>query len=232
MSASLNAGRAAQAGREPAPAAPGAAVLHKPRGSRDGDNELARRRGSLRACGLAAAMCWPWAAGAADAGSGAGPLLLAVTLGAAIAIAAAGVVLRSRGRRSNEPARQALAASCAFWWRTDTTGEITDVEPGRFAAGVDIDALRGRLLWEPVEGAALLDVETAFREGRPFASVACPATTATGTALTLTGGPVLSASGALVGYAGTALGAAGTAQEPIPAGTDLKALQEDLDSRN
>jgi nitrogen-specific signal transduction histidine kinase len=233
MSARPDAGRVAKAGRDPVRLALGTSMLHNRRGSGDGDNELARRRGSLRAGGLtAAAVCWPCAAGAADAASGAGSLLLAVTLGAAIAIMAVVVVLRGRDRRSTEPAREALAASCAFWWRTDTTGYITDVGPGRLAAGMDIDALRGRLLWEPVEGAALPDVETAFREGLPFASVACPAATVGGTPLTLTGGPVLSSSGALLGYAGTAQGAAAATEVPIAPAADLEALQDDLDSRN
>jgi hypothetical protein len=77
---------------------------------------------------MAAATASPWAAQAAEAGSGTGGLLLAVGVGAAVALAAVAVVLRSRDRGAVEPPREALAAACAFWWRTDPSGRIVEIE--------------------------------------------------------------------------------------------------------
>ena len=155
-------------------------MLHNRRGSRDGGVDLPRR-GSLRAGGMmAAATASPWAAQAAEAGSGTGSLLLAVGVGAAVALAAVAVVLRSRDR-GPPTAAPALAAACAFWWRTDPSGRIVEIEPGRLAAGVSTEPLRGRLLWDPFDdGSTLEALEAAFRDGRSFTSVPCPGSAAFG----------------------------------------------------
>jgi signal transduction histidine kinase len=176
---------------------------------------------------MAAATASPWAAQAAEAGSSTGPLLLAVVVGAAVALAAAAVVLRSRDRRAAEPPHQALAAGCAFWWRTDPSGRIVEIEPGRLAAGVSTEPLRGRLLWDPFDdGSTLEAIEAAFRDGQSFTSVPCPGSGAFGPSFALSGGPMLSPSGALLGYTGIAQ--PGAAQPVAPA-ADLSALQGDLE---
>src|SRR5512145_2060063 len=111
---------------------------------------------------MAGAAAWPLTASAATA-PGPGALLLAVAIGGAIAIAAALVVARSRDRRALEPQRHALAASCAFWWRTDPAGRIVDIQAGHLATGVNANPLRGRLLWEPQDGGPeLAEVHAAF----------------------------------------------------------------------
>jgi len=186
------------------------------------------RRGSLRAGGMmAAATALPWAAQAAVAGSGTGSLLLAVGVGAAVALVAVAVVLRSRSRRTAEPARHALAATSAFWWRTDPSGRIVAIQPGRLAADVSTAPLSGRLLWDPFDDGSMLGtVEAAFREGRSFTSVPCPGSAAFGPSLTLSGGPVLSRSGALLGYTGIAQPGS---VEPVARAADVSALQGDLE---
>jgi len=188
---------------------------------------LARGRGSLRAGALlAGGTSWPGLVAAAPSDS-AGPLLLAVVIGAAVALLATIVALRSRERAVARPAQQALVASCAFWWRADASGRITDIEPGRHAGGLDVERMRGRPLWQPVDEApALGDVEEAVRDGRAFGAVACPATDLAGTGFTLTGGPVLSASGALIGFAG--IGQPDAQNAPGP-DRDPGSLQGDLD---
>ncbi len=183
------------------------------------------RRGSLQAGGtMAAATASPWAAQAAETGSGTGSLLLAVVVGAALALAAVAVVLRSRDRRATEPPHHALAAACAFWWRTDPSGRIVEIEPGRLAAGVSTEPLRGRLLWDPFDdGSPVEAMEAAFRDGRSFTAVPCPGSAAFGPSLTLSGGPVLSPAGALLGYAGIAQ------PGPVAPAADVSALHEDLE---
>ncbi|HET9025283.1 MAG TPA: ATP-binding protein [Burkholderiaceae bacterium] len=153
-------------------------------------------------------------------------MLLAVGVGAAIALAAVVAVQRTRDRRAAEPPREALAASCAFWWRADPTGRIIEVEPGRLAAGMSTGPVRGRLLWEPCEDGRVLDaVRAAFRDGRSFTSVQCASASAVETAFTLSGGPLRSPSGALLGYAGIAQ--PGPA-EPVAPAAELSALQGEL----
>jgi signal transduction histidine kinase len=175
---------------------------------------------------MAAATAAPWAAQAAEAGSGTGSLLLAVGVGAAVALAAVAVVLRSRDRRAAGLPHQALTASCAFWWRTDATGRIVEIEPGRLAAGVSTEPLRGRLLWDPFDDAATLAaVEAAFRDARSFASVPCPGSAAFGPSFTLSGSPLVSPAGALLGFTGIAQ--PGPA-EPVAPAADVRALQDDL----
>ena len=117
------------------------------------------RRGSLRAGGaMAAATAWPWAARAAEAGSGTGSLLLAVGVGAAIALAAvgrcrcaAGTVGPPKHRRKRSP-RQVLSGGGPI-----RLAASSQIEPGRLAAGIATEALRGRLLWEPFEDGSVLD---------------------------------------------------------------------------
>ncbi len=192
---------------------------------------MATRLGSPLAGTLGAgAMSWPLAAGAAEGGHGTGSLLLAVIVGAGIALGAAAFARYRRERRAAEPPQQALSASCAFWWRTDPAGRITDLEPGRLAGGTTLSALRGRFVWHPVSSSEpIAAIQAAFRESRPFTGVPCPIASTVGGALTLSGGPVLSSSGALLGFAGTA--------QPGPAdagasSAELQALQADLDDRD
>jgi len=176
---------------------------------------------------MAAATASPWAAQAAEAGSGTGGLLLAVGVGAAVALAAVAVVLRSRDRRAVEPPREALAAACAFWWRTDPSGRIVEIEPGRLAAGVSMAPLRGRLLWDLFDDGSMLEtVEAAFREGRSFTLVPCPGSAASGPSFTLSGGPVLARSGAVLGYTGMAQPGS---VEPAAPTADMSALQGDVE---
>jgi signal transduction histidine kinase len=202
-------------------------MLHNRPRSGDGVDELARRRERVRAGVLAAGtMACPWAA-AAQAGGQPGVLLVAVALGAVIASGAFLLALRARERRAAQPTEQVLAASCAFWWRTDPTGRIVQAEPGRLAGGAACAGLSGRLLWQPRDGSADIDpVKSAFEAGRPFTAVRWPLGDG---AVALSGGPVVSAAGALLGYAGTA--------QPLSDGHgadpgQLSALHADLEERN
>jgi signal transduction histidine kinase len=177
---------------------------------------------------MAVAMAWPCAARAADIGGyGANSLLLAVGVGAATALVAVLAVLRNRDRRATKPGGEALAASCAFWWRADASGRIVEVAPGRHAAGLAIEPLRGRPLWHPFEGGPALEAaQAAFRDSRPFTSIPLGGDAAATTGLTLSGGPVLSSSGALLGYAGIAQPGP---SDPIARAADVTALQDELD---
>jgi signal transduction histidine kinase len=176
---------------------------------------------------MAVAMAGPCAARAADIGSyGANSLLLAVGVGAATALVAVLAVLRNRDRRAAKPEGEALAASCAFWWRADASGRIVEVAAGRHAAGLSVEPLRGRPLWHPFEGAPPIEAaQAAFRDGRPFTSIPLAGDAAATTSLTLSGGPVLSSSGALLGYAGIAQPGS---PEPIARAADVTALQDEL----
>jgi len=176
---------------------------------------------------MAAATVSPWAAQAADAGGGTGSMLLAVGVGAAVALAAVAVARRGRDRRAAGPPQQALAAACTFWWRTDPSGRIVEIEPGRLAAGVSTEPLRGRLLWNPFDDASTLDaVAAAFRDGQSFTSVPCPASAAFGPPFTLSGGPVLSPAGALLGFTGIAQPGGA---EPVAPAAAVNALQGELE---
>lgn len=213
-------------------------MLHNRRGCWEGDDklatrrgELARRRGAVRAGALVAGVTsWPWTASAANAAGGAASLLLAVIVGAAVAVAVVMLTLRVRERRSVESLGQVLTAAGAFWWRTDTTGRMVEVQAGAQANGVDVAALRGRLLWQPVEGAeAIAPLQAAFAEGRTFTAIPFPIGTTTASSFSLSGGPVRSPSGALLGYAGLAYpGAADSAAS----GAELEAVRSDLEERN
>ena len=213
-------------------------MLHNRRGCGDGEDklatkrgELARRRRTVRAGALAAgATFWPWAAGAASAEGNTTSLLLAVLVGAAVAVGAVIVALRVRERRSVEPLAQVLSAAGAFWWRTDTTGRLIDVQAGAQANGVDVAALRGRLLWQPVDGGEpIAPLREAFAGGRPFTAIPFPAGRTAEGMVSLSGGPIRSSAGALLGYAGVAHpGAAGS----VASGAELKALHSDLEERN
>jgi signal transduction histidine kinase len=160
----------------------------------------------VRAGALAAGtIAWPLTANASTALHGPGTLLLAVAVGGAIAIAAALVAARARGRRAAESPQQALAASCAFWWSTDASGRIVDIEPGRTPAGIDLERLRGRMLWQPYDGTPpLAPVQAAFAAGRSFAGLPFSLGNPHGATLTVSGGPLHSTAGALAGYAGIA----------------------------
>jgi signal transduction histidine kinase len=193
---------------------------------------LASRRWTARAGVLmAAAVAWPQAGWSATA-AGAGPavLLLAVLVGAAVAIGAVAVVLGARDRKSAAALEQALSTSTAFWWRTDPTGRLIEAKTGRLAAGMDAEPLRGRLLWEPVDGALPLAVlQDAFARKSSFSDVPTPLITHDGAALALSGGPVLANSGELIGYAGTARP---MVHQPAAGAADLAVLQADLEERS
>jgi signal transduction histidine kinase len=215
-----------------------AAMLHNRRGFGDGDNKLATRRGvsarkrnTVRAGALmAGATGLPLAASAASGGGNAASLLLAVVLGAAVAVAAVILALRARDSRTAEPLQQALSAACAFWWRTDTAGRIVEARAGALANGVNVDAFRGRQLWQPADGAPEAEpLRTAFRDGRPFTAVPFRLDAPTGIALSLSGGPVRSPSGALLGYAGIAQPSAAQA---VGGGAERGSLRADLEERN
>jgi signal transduction histidine kinase len=179
---------------------------------------------------VAGVMSWPLAANAGNAEGSAASLLLAVIIGAAVAVAAVLVALRVRERRSVEPLQQVLSAAGAFWWRTDTTGRMVDVQAGAQANGVDVAALRGRLLWQPVDGGEpIAPLRAAFAEGRSFTAIPFPAGMATGGMVSLSGGPIRSPSGALLGYAGLAHPRAAAS---VASGAELQALHSDLEERN
>jgi signal transduction histidine kinase len=179
---------------------------------------------------MAGAMSSPLAASAASGGGSAASLLLAVVVGAAVAVAAVMLALRVRDRRTVEPLQQVLSAACAFWWRADTTGRIVEAQPGGLANGVDFEAFRGRLLWQPADGGPGIEpLRTAFREGRPFTSVPVQVGAATASMVSLSGGPVRSPSGALLGYAGVAQPAA---TQPVIGDAELKTLHADLEQRS
>lgn len=211
-------------------------MLHNRRGFGDGDDKLAMRRGgaawkriAVRAGALTAgAAGLPLAANAASGGGSAASLLLAVVVGAAVAVAAVILALRVRDSRTVEPVQQVLSAACAFWWRTDTAGRVVEAQPGALASGVNVDALRGRLLWQPTEGgAAIAPLQAAFREGRPFTAIAVPLGTPNGT-LSLSGGPVRSPAGALLGYAGVAQPGSAPA---VVGEEEFRSLHGELDER-
>jgi signal transduction histidine kinase len=205
-----------------------ASMLHNRCTCGEGDEELATRRAAVRAGALAAgAMSWPPTASAAAAGAGAGALLVAVVVGGAIAIAASVVATRVRERRAAEANRQALAAACAFWWRTDAAGRVVEIQPGRAPAGASVDALRGRLLWEPLPGGPPIGpVHTAFTSVQPFAGIAYPLSNPHGPVVALSGGPVHSDAGTLLGFTGIAAALAG---DGVASSDELKALQRELD---
>jgi signal transduction histidine kinase len=212
-------------------------MLHNRRGFGDGDNKLATRRGgsarkrnTVRAGVLiAGATALPLAASASGGGSAAS-LLVAVVVGAVVAVAAVIVALRARDGRAVEPQKQALAAACAFWWRTDASGRVVEVQAGALANGVNLDAYRGRLLWQPADDAPEVEpLLTAFGEGRPFTAVPVRFATPAGRALDLSGGPVRSPSGALLGYAGIAQPSTGHA---VLGDAELGSLRADLEERN
>ena len=178
---------------------------------------------------MAAALWWHGAASAAEVASGAATLLLAVVVGAAVAVGAVALALRVRDRRTVEPLQQVLSAACAFWWRTDTSGRLIEVQPGRFATGLDPEALRGRLVWAPLDdGQPIEPLHAAFRDGRPFTAVPFPIELTTGAALSLAGGPVQSPSGALLGFAGTAQPSSGNTSASAE---EVKALQAEIEDR-
>jgi signal transduction histidine kinase len=165
---------------------------------------------------------------AAQAGGQPALLLIAVALGGAIGIAGVLLAWRARDRRAARFAQQALAASCAYWWRADPDGRLQQVEAGRAAAGDSPAALAGRLLWElGDDGAALAPVKAAFADRRPFSALPCPRRD--GPPLSLSGAPLFSATGTLLGWAGTAQPASGAAAADPQ---QLGALQADLDERN
>jgi signal transduction histidine kinase len=175
-------------------------------------------------------MSSPLAASAAGGEGGATSLLLAVIVGAAVAVAAIILALRVRDRRTVEPLQQVLSAACAFWWRSDTTGRIVEAQAGGLSNGVDFEAFRGRLLWQPADGGPGIEpLQTAFREGRPFTSIPVRLGGATGSTVSLSGGPVRSPAGALLGYAGVAQP---SAAQPVIGGAELKSLHADLEERN
>jgi len=178
---------------------------------------------------MAGTLCWHGAASAAEAGSGAATLLLAVVVGAGVAVAAVALALRVRDRRTVEPLQQVLSAACAFWWRTDTTGRLVEIQPGRLATGVDPTALRGRFMWDPLDGGRPSEpLHAAFREGRHFTAVPFPIDLTTGGALSLSGGPVQSPSGALLGFSGTAQPSSG---DTSVSGAELQALHAEIEDR-
>jgi signal transduction histidine kinase len=198
----------------------------------EGDDQLARMRSSARAGGMAAGlMGWPIAAwSTTGAASGAGAFFIAAAVGGAVAIAAGLLFIRARDRSTAAPLLQALAASTAGWWRTDATGLITSVHPGRLTAAMDIGQMRGRVLWQPDPDVAALDpIQEAFVARRAFHQVAVRRNGAERPLLLLSGGPVFGTAGELVGFAGTAMPAADAG---AAAGGQASSMRADLDERS
>ncbi len=157
------------------------------------------------ACLTAVVIVWPLTAwGASASGQNATVLLVAVAIGALIAIASILAAQRMRDRHAQQPLQQALAASTAFWWRADREGRIVEVHDGQVPAGFVPESLRGRLLWQLSDSVpAIADLKAAIGEGRSFSGVSIsPASS--GPVLLLFGVPVAAPDGGAPTYIGTA----------------------------
>ena len=206
-------------------------MLHNRRVRGNGEETLLDLRRSARAAGLAAgAVLWPLTGNTATAGgNGHGGTLLAVVVGAAIALGGAMAFQRWRERGHAQALRQALASSTACWWQTDADGRITGIETGLFAGDVAFDRLRKRPLVELAIGATARDnLRAAVTAGRAFRDIAAGFSEAAG-AWILCGAPLRDGAGNLLGFTGTLQRATG-AVPAAPAG-DSGALQSDLDDR-
>jgi signal transduction histidine kinase len=184
-------------------------------------------REPLRAAGLAAgATLTPLAAHAAAAtASSHGATLVAVVVGAVIALGGAMAVQRWRERSSARALRQALAASTACWWQTDADGKITGIESGLFAGDIAFDRLRRRPLVELAIGATARDtLRASVTAGRAFRDIAAGFSEAPGSWI-LCGAPVRDDAGNLLGFSGTLQRGA-----VAPAG-ESDVLQSDLEDR-
>lgn len=134
-------------------------------------------------------------------------LLAATTVGALIALV--GVSLGRRRQRKHElvAARRALAVAADWWWRTDASLAVTEVQPGqRQPAGVDSATLLGRKLWQWHADAPVPEVLRAALDSRaPFFDILIQDPAArTQLVLSLSGAPVFAANGQFAGYSGIA----------------------------
>jgi hypothetical protein len=107
-----------------------------------------RHAGAATIAGLAA----PTALAATEIGESAA-LLVAVGVGALIAISTIFIAKRVRGDRELRALRRTLSASADWWWRTDTTLKVIKVGAGqRQHPEVDPRRLIGRAPWEIGDG--------------------------------------------------------------------------------
>lgn len=132
-------------------------------------------------------------------------LLGAASVGALISLAAVVVAQRLRSAREIATMRRTLTASADWWWRTDATLAVVEVEPGRrLAAAVEVKQLLGRKPWQLADaGHTPKALATAIDARAPFYDVLVrvPAGTAART-IALSGTPLFSGSGRFAGYAG------------------------------
>jgi signal transduction histidine kinase len=124
-----------------------------------------RHAGAATIAGLAA----PSALAATEIGESAA-LLVAVGVGALIAISTIFIAKRVRGDRELRALRRTLSASADWWWRTDTTLKVIKVGAGqRQHPEVDPRRLIGRAPWEIGDGKeAPASLAQALEERAPF----------------------------------------------------------------
>lgn len=161
-----------------------------------------------RAALLALIVTDAWAAPAvrsADLGA------LAMWVGASCAgalIALLAVVLAQRMRNAREMAalRHSMAASAHWWWLTDASGTVQEVQPSRRpVTWFDCKTLVHRKPWQIEPQAPCPSaVAQAMNARTPFFDVLLHVPTeGASRVLSLSGAPLFSATGSLTGYAGT-----------------------------